>query len=129
MRKYIFITLVFLMAGLLSACGSDPRPAPAPTETGLPSAEPQATASPVTAAPTFPAATLSPTPAPVAGLPDGAALVQEYCTECHSLNRVKRTSGTAAQWASIVEDMIAEGLEVTEQEKQTIIAYLAQTYP
>jgi mono/diheme cytochrome c family protein len=74
-------------------------------------------------------ASLSPTSAPVAGSLDGAALVQEYCTECHSLNRVKRTSGSAAEWASIIEDMVVEGLEATDQEKQTILAYLAQTYP
>jgi len=89
----------------------------------------QGTASPVPPTLTPPAAALSPTSAPVTGSLDGAALVQEYCTECHTLNRVKRTSGSAAEWASIIEKMVGEGLEVTGQEKQAILAYLAQTYP
>jgi len=128
-KMYRFAVLFLLLAGLLSACGSDPTPAPAPTETSLPPAVSQETASPVPATQTPPVASLSPTSAPVAGSLDGAALVQEYCTECHSLNRVKRTSGSAAEWASIIEDMVVEGLEATDQEKQTILAYLAQTYP
>lgn len=126
-KIYQLTTSFLLLAFLLSACGADPTPAPAPTKTSLPPAVSQETASPVP--PTPPAATLSPTSAPVAGSLDGAALVQEYCTECHTLNRVKRTSGSVAEWASIIEDMVVEGLEVTDQEKQTIIAYLAQTYP
>lgn len=129
MKIHIYATLLLLLTGLLSACGADPTSAPAPTDTSLPSAVLQETASPVPPTPTPPAATISPTSAPVTGSLDGAALVQEYCTECHSLNRVKRTSGSAAEWASIVEKMVAEGLEVTDQEKQTILTYLAQTYP
>lgn len=112
MNKYLFLTLLAcLLVAVIPACGANPQPAPPATATDLPATAEQPTAVSSTAS------------------LDGAALVQSHCTECHSLNWVKRTHGTVAEWTKIVEKMVEEGLEVTAEEKQAIITYLAQTYP
>jgi len=137
MNKYLFLTLLAcLLVAVIPACGANPQPAPPATATDLPATAEQPTASTVPAtlpqpatSPTSVSPTLSPTAVSSTASLDGAALVQSHCTECHSLNRVKRTHGTVAEWTKIVEKMVEEGLEVTAEEKQAIITYLAQTYP
>jgi len=61
--------------------------------------------------------------------PDGSTLLQERCTVCHSLGRVTSTHGSASQWQGIVAQMITKGAQLNAQEKQTLVDYLAQTYP
>jgi mono/diheme cytochrome c family protein len=60
---------------------------------------------------------------------DGAALVQERCTECHTLARVEAKSESLAEWTMIVDQMIANGANLNGQERQAVIDYLAATYP
>ena len=66
---------------------------------------------------------------PAATTPDGQTLLQERCTVCHNLNRVTSAQKTAAQWTTTVERMIGNGAKLDAQEQQTLIDYLAQTYP
>jgi mono/diheme cytochrome c family protein len=60
---------------------------------------------------------------------DGQALLKERCTVCHNLNRVTSAHKTADQWTTTVERMVGKGAQLNAQEKQTLIDYLAQTYP
>jgi mono/diheme cytochrome c family protein len=59
----------------------------------------------------------------------GAGLMQERCTACHSSTRVVSAHHTAAEWKVSVDRMIARGAQLTPQEEQTLINYLAQNYP
>jgi cytochrome c5 len=60
---------------------------------------------------------------------DGQALLEQRCTDCHDISGITRMHGNAQQWASIVNQMVRRGAQLNAQEKQTLIDYLAQTYP
>jgi len=60
---------------------------------------------------------------------DGQALLQERCTVCHNLDRVTSAHKTTDQWTATVEKMVGNGAQLNAQEKQTLVDYLAQTYP
>ncbi|MBN2007367.1 MAG: hypothetical protein JXA21_28730 [Anaerolineae bacterium] len=62
------------------------------------------------------------------GSSDGASLLQDRCTPCHSLNTVEREKLTQEQWQQTVADMVRKGAVLSEEEQQTLIAYLAETY-
>jgi hypothetical protein len=59
---------------------------------------------------------------------DGKSLLQSRCTVCHSLSRVTSRQETADGWKSVVDKMINNGAQLTPQEEQTLVTYLAQTY-
>jgi hypothetical protein len=59
---------------------------------------------------------------------DGATLLEERCTQCHNLDRVTSASKTEEEWLANVEDMIQKGAQLNEQEKEVLVAYLAETY-
>lgn len=60
---------------------------------------------------------------------DGKALLEQRCTVCHDISGITRLHGTSSQWAGLVDQMIRRGAKLNAQEKQTLIDYLAQTYP
>ncbi len=59
---------------------------------------------------------------------DGQALMQQRCSVCHSLNRITSAHKTADQWKTTVDRMISHGAELTPQEEQVLVDYLAQNY-
>lgn len=56
------------------------------------------------------------------------ALMQDRCSVCHSLNRVVSAHHTAAEWKITVDRMVNQGAQLTSQEEQTLINFLAQNY-
>jgi hypothetical protein len=58
----------------------------------------------------------------------GLTLLNDRCTECHTLDRVQNASMTREQWNETVEDMIDRGAELDEREKELLVEYLAQQY-
>jgi len=58
----------------------------------------------------------------------GQTLMQARCSVCHSVNRVESAHHTAAEWKVTVERMINKGAQLTPQEEQTLISYLARNY-
>jgi cytochrome c-type biogenesis protein CcmH/NrfF len=58
----------------------------------------------------------------------GQILMQARCSVCHSVNRVESAHHTAAEWKVTVERMINKGAQLTPQEQQTLINYLARNY-
>jgi hypothetical protein len=74
-------------------------------------------------------ATTVPVSSGTGGASDGQALMQERCSVCHSTSRITSAHKTADQWASTVERMISHGAQLDSQEQQTLVDYLAQTYP
>jgi mono/diheme cytochrome c family protein len=62
------------------------------------------------------------------GSSGGQALMQQRCSVCHSLERITTSHKTADQWKTTVDHMINNGAQLTPQEEQTLISYLAQNY-
>ncbi len=61
---------------------------------------------------------------------DGAALVESRCDTCHSVDWVTGASDAArADWEGTVARMEAKGLQVTAEERATIVEHLNATYP
>ena len=73
------------------------------------------------------------TPEPATATPetaqlDGATLVQQRCTTCHSITRIQRAHKDEAGWTSTVDRMIGYGAQLNDQEKAAVIAYLVANY-
>ena len=60
--------------------------------------------------------------APVA---DGAALLEERCTVCHSTSRILGASKDRAGWVSTIERMVGRGAKLTTEEQAVLADYLA----
>jgi hypothetical protein len=59
---------------------------------------------------------------------DGATLLETHCSGCHSADRAKQAKKTQAQWDQTVTRMIANGAQLTPDEKKVLVDYLAKTY-
>lgn len=130
--------IFLLMAVLLAACGT-PQPVEKPVD-AVP-AQVEAAATEPAAQPTdIPAEQViqpmnppveqaeQPTSPPAAPVIDGAALLEDRCSECHSTNRVKQAPRSKSDWESNVTRMIQKGANLSDAEKQALVDYLAQTY-
>jgi cytochrome c5 len=65
--------------------------------------------------------------------PDGKALTEKICTQCHDLGRVQNARGSADQWKAVVERMIQKFPKSnltppSADEEAAIIKYLSDTY-
>jgi virginiamycin B lyase len=69
--------------------------------------------------------------APTPALPEGPGkeLVEAVCTECHTLERVAAKRATKAEWQDKVLEMLQEDPDVTQQERDRIVEYLAKAFP
>jgi mono/diheme cytochrome c family protein len=78
-----------------------------------------------------PAGEMSPTavvsPAPPGGL-TGQELLEARCTQCHTLDRVRSAAHTPEEWQATVQHMREMGAQLTDEEAQTLVQYLAETY-
>jgi len=54
---------------------------------------------------------------------DGATLFQQRCSTCHAAPTTAR--GTAQQWTSVVQMMVARGAQLNAAEQKAVIDYLA----
>jgi hypothetical protein len=59
---------------------------------------------------------------------EGATLVQERCTACHTLSRVEGIRLSASDWGIVVDQMIARGAQLTPDEKTIVVNYLAANF-
>ena len=57
---------------------------------------------------------------------EGQKLLNERCTVCHTLDRVKNFQKTAdkAAWEEKVSEMMGKGAKINATEKETLIGYL-----
>jgi competence protein ComEA len=71
------------------------------------------------------AASISAAPPP----PDpGKKLVEEICSFCHGLARLKGQAYTRDQWSNVIKGMVSEGAPVTDEEFSLILDYLAKNF-
>ena len=64
-------------------------------------------------------------------LPDGPAkaTVQSVCNQCHSLTYLTNSRMTRPDWEYVVTDMVGRGAPLMEDEIQSVIDYLATSFP
>jgi mono/diheme cytochrome c family protein len=58
----------------------------------------------------------------------GQQLVETRCAECHTLDRVTAASKSQQEWADTVDRMIERGASLDEQERESVIDYLAENH-
>jgi cytochrome c-type biogenesis protein CcmH/NrfF len=122
MKKIAILVLLVVLAVFAISCATaTPTPVP-PTKAPEPT-KPLAQPTPV---PPTPTKATEPTKPPAAL--DGAALLQERCSSCHNLDRVKSAAKSKEQWTATVERMISKGARLNDAEKSVLIEYLAKTY-
>ena len=63
-------------------------------------------------------------------LPDGPGkdLLQNVCTQCHTLNRVTDAKKTKDEWNDVVDKMAAKGARASDEEFETIVNYLVKNF-
>src|SRR5258707_6607 len=63
-------------------------------------------------------------------LPDGAGkeVVLNVCTQCHDLQRVRRTRLSAEGWSEILLAMLNEGAPLTDKDFASVLRYLAKNF-
>jgi tellurite resistance protein len=68
---------------------------------------------------------------PSPALPEGPGkdLVEAVCTACHTLERVVAKRATKAEWQDKVLEMLQEDPDITQQERDQIVEYLAKNFP
>lgn len=54
-------------------------------------------------------------------------LLTQRCTRCHELSVVSARRASAEEWQQIIERMLTNGAQVSEEEMATIVSYLART--
>ena len=58
----------------------------------------------------------------------GKQLVEEICSFCHGLAKLKGQEYTRDQWENVTKGMIFEGAPVTEEEYSLILDYLEKNF-
>ncbi len=58
----------------------------------------------------------------------GRELVEDVCTYCHNLDRLRGKEMSRQEWRGFIKGMISEGAPVTDKELSLILDYLAKNY-
>jgi len=74
-----------------------------------------------------PAATPEPTPTPE--VHKGKAIVATRCVGCHEIGRVNNAKYDRDGWQKTVDRMVLSGAQLTDEQKELVVDYLALTYP
>jgi len=63
-------------------------------------------------------------------MPDGPgkAIIQKSCVGCHSLKVVTSKQATHDEWAALVDQMISKGADVSDDNIEVVVQYLAAHY-
>jgi hypothetical protein len=58
----------------------------------------------------------------------GRELVEDVCTYCHNLDRLRGKELSREEWRGLIKGMISEGAPVTDDEFSMILDYLVKHY-
>ena len=105
-----------ILVVFLAACSPAATPPPATPPSDAATTDPQ-TVPVIVPATEQPAAAL-----------DGATLMDERCSTCHTTKRITSAQLTAEEWTALVDRMVNKGAELNADERQTLIDYLAANY-
>ena len=74
-----------------------------------------------------PAPTPEPTPTPE--VHKGKAVVANRCIGCHEIGRVNNAKYDREGWQMTVDRMVLRGAQLTDEQTELVVDYLALTYP
>ncbi|HSJ52375.1 MAG TPA: hypothetical protein VLC52_01405 [Anaerolineae bacterium] len=60
--------------------------------------------------------------------PSGEELVTEDCTPCHTLAPIQVAGRTEHEWRNVVYRMVGHGADLSRNEAERVIDYLAEAY-
>jgi mono/diheme cytochrome c family protein len=60
---------------------------------------------------------------------EGQALVEKKCVGCHGLDRLDNANYDKDGWTFSVDQMIINGTQLNDEERELVIDYLAIAYP
>lgn len=69
----------------------------------------------------------APTPEPTAH--PGKSILNQKCVQCHDISRVKNYQDDPEGWAMTVDRMVMLGAELSDEQYEQLVDYLALTYP
>jgi DNA uptake protein ComE-like DNA-binding protein len=58
----------------------------------------------------------------------GATIVQHRCTSCHAMSVVTSKRASKPQWTQLVNQMVARGAQIPDNEIPSVIEYLAANF-
>ena len=56
----------------------------------------------------------------------GRELVEDVCTYCHNLDRLRGQQLSREEWRGLIKGMLSEGAPVTDEELSQILDYLVK---
>jgi competence ComEA-like helix-hairpin-helix protein len=59
---------------------------------------------------------------------EGQAIVQQKCANCHALKVVTGKRASRQQWSTIIDQMITRGADVSDDDIDTLLDYLAKNF-
>jgi len=67
---------------------------------------------------------------PAQKLPDGKGkdVVEAACDGCHGVDQIIGRAWSADKWASVIKSMVDKGAVLSDEERKTIIDYLAANF-
>lgn len=65
-------------------------------------------------------------PGEAEGASQGAQLVAERCTVCHNMGPIENERLSREQWLPVVNDMIARGARLDDEERDIVVEYLGR---
>lgn len=71
----------------------------------------------------------TPVPTPTQDLGKAKSIIESRCSTCHGLAQVQAAKYDQAGWDAVVTRMVGSGAQITPEQKQLVVQYLAQTYP
>lgn len=75
------------------------------------------------------AAAQAPAPPPAPPPADGKAILEGACTSCHGVDFIGEKRKTRDGWDFTVHRMMDRGADVSVDEVEVLVDYLAKTYP
>ena len=59
---------------------------------------------------------------------EGKAIVQRTCVSCHALKVVTAKRASKEQWSTLVDQMISRGADLSDDEVEIVVDYLAKNF-
>mgnify|MGYP003573466787 CR=1 FL=1 len=71
----------------------------------------------------------TPEPTPTPEVHKGKAIVATRCVGCHEIGRVTNAKYDREGWQKTVDRMVLSGTQLTDEQYELVVDYLALTYP